>query len=1069
MDWKAAVRCGVITLCCILLAQAARALPLPLSQVPVPEPANLAQFVTDKAAAIRLGKALFWDMQVGSDGVQACASCHFVAGADSRLKNQLHPGPVVPPATLAAFDIPGSGPGYLLNTAPFPLGDFPFFQVTPVDGRLGLDPVTGLPLDPNTVILRDVNDVTGSQGIGLADFLAVSPGSAQDAGNPQPSPLFGAARQVTGRNAPSVINAVFNYANFWDGRANNIFNGVNPLGPLDQNAALWMDDGAPGNTLVPQQVAIPNASLASQATGPPLSSVEMSFAGRSFPELARKLLGLAPLAQQLVHPADSALGTLSRATLQPDGTLSGNRGLNTSYLQMIKDAFAPRLWSSSKEVALAAGPGEGNARFSQVEANFSLFWGLAIQLYEATLVSDQTPFDRFLAGNVDALSPGAQNGLATFVDKCAVCHAGSELTSAVVGSPTPSCLPPDCNRLAFGNNSSHSLIRPDTDPNTFVVRLADAGFFNIGVRPTSDDPGRGAGAAQGFPFPLSFTRLAQSGGLPFVTPRLPAGSSALTPAAVDGAFKTPGLRNVELSAPYFHNGSANTLNEVIEFYTRGGNFPNNPELAAAMQPIRNLRGSPVKRGELVAFLNALTDERVRNRHAPFDHPEILIPSGDPADTPATRIALAATGGAPPPAAPALALNPPVSPTSLTSQTLSGTVAASATVEVQVNVLPPLFATVTGGIWNLALTGLPVGDNTITVTARTPGGGVQSVPVSLVVLPVASIGGIPPGAKTTQTGATLTIGGQGVTGYQYSLDGSPMSALVPVATPVVLSGLSDGTHLVSVLGRDASGHQQPADSPTSATWTVKANPPLLTLDPVLSPVRGASQTIGGSVELGSIPAVSVGGTVQAGPVSVIGGNGVSRWSCTLTGLAEGANPVSVLAVDFVFNRTTVSASIVRDSLAPALTLDAAGPAIGLGQVTLSGSVEAGLTPVVGVPGASVGAVQVLGTLWSCPVTGLAPGDNAVGVTALDAAGNQTSRSATVRFLVADGNLKGSGVPDISDALAALRIAVGINTASAADLLHGDVAPLVNGVPAPNGVIDVADALAILRKVVGVISF
>jgi hypothetical protein len=415
------------------------------------------------------------------------------------------------------------------------------------------------------------------------------------------------------------------------------------------------------------------------------------------------------------------------------------------------------------------------------------------------------------------------------------------------------------------------------------------------------------------------------------------------------------------------------------------------------------------------------------------------------------------------------LNPLLTPTSSTAQTLSGTVAAIATVELQVNGQAPVFAPVTGGFWSLLLTGLPVGDNVITVTARTPGGGLQSVVAALTVLPVASITGAPLGGKTTQTGATLTIGGQGVTSYQYSLDGSPMSSFLPVATPVVLSGLSDGTHTVSVLGRDAAGNQQAAASPTSATWTVKATPPLLTLDPVLSPVRGASQTIGGSVELGSIPAVSVGGTAQAGPVSVIGANGIGRWSCTLTGLVEGPNPVSVLAVDFVFNRTTVSASIVRDSLAPALTLDAAGPAIRLGQVTLSGSVEAGLTPVVSVPGASVGAVQVLGTLWSCPVTGLLPGDNPVSVTALDLAGNQTSRTGSVRFLVADGNLKGSGVPDISDALAALRIAVGLNQASAADLVHGDVAPLVNGVPAPNGVIDVTDALVILRKVVGVISF
>ncbi|MGA0869258.1 MAG: cytochrome c peroxidase, partial [Planctomycetota bacterium] len=49
-------------------------------------------YVVDENAAILLGKALFWDQQVGSDGM-ACASCHFHAGADNRVAHQLSPGP----------------------------------------------------------------------------------------------------------------------------------------------------------------------------------------------------------------------------------------------------------------------------------------------------------------------------------------------------------------------------------------------------------------------------------------------------------------------------------------------------------------------------------------------------------------------------------------------------------------------------------------------------------------------------------------------------------------------------------------------------------------------------------------------------------------------------------------------------------------------------------------------------------------------------------------------------------------------------------------------------------------
>src|SRR4030095_5068565 len=57
-------------------------LPGDLRAIPVPTPSGLNDLVRDPAMARALGKALFWDMQVGSDGVQACASCHFRAGAD---------------------------------------------------------------------------------------------------------------------------------------------------------------------------------------------------------------------------------------------------------------------------------------------------------------------------------------------------------------------------------------------------------------------------------------------------------------------------------------------------------------------------------------------------------------------------------------------------------------------------------------------------------------------------------------------------------------------------------------------------------------------------------------------------------------------------------------------------------------------------------------------------------------------------------------------------------------------------------------------------------------------------
>lgn len=67
-------------------------IPGPLSSVPVPTPQNLADFVQDHEKAIALGKALYWDMQVGGDGRTACASCHWHAGTDVRTANMLNPG-----------------------------------------------------------------------------------------------------------------------------------------------------------------------------------------------------------------------------------------------------------------------------------------------------------------------------------------------------------------------------------------------------------------------------------------------------------------------------------------------------------------------------------------------------------------------------------------------------------------------------------------------------------------------------------------------------------------------------------------------------------------------------------------------------------------------------------------------------------------------------------------------------------------------------------------------------------------------------------------------------------------
>ncbi|MEH2437098.1 MAG: cytochrome c peroxidase [Nostoc sp.] len=199
-------------------AQVTGSPPVSLKSVSVPEPDNLGEFVKNKADAIKLGKTLFWDIQVGSDGVTSCATCHFHAGADNRSINQIAPGLLRINADRTEnpdiiFNI-GGAPNYQLRKE-----DFPFHKLS----------------NPNdsTTVVSDINDVSSSQGVANTKFVGVIPGSSRDLETSEPDPVFKVGginvRRVQPRNTPTVINAAFNFRNFWDGRAQDIFNGVNPL------------------------------------------------------------------------------------------------------------------------------------------------------------------------------------------------------------------------------------------------------------------------------------------------------------------------------------------------------------------------------------------------------------------------------------------------------------------------------------------------------------------------------------------------------------------------------------------------------------------------------------------------------------------------------------------------------------------------------------------------------------------------------------------------------------------------------------------------------------------------
>jgi cytochrome c peroxidase len=579
---------------------------VPLSVAAVPQPANLGGFVRDRTAGVALGKALFWDMQLGSDGKVACASCHFAAGADSRSKNMLSPG--VQPKFLE------HRPNHQLGT-----GEFPFHRLAD-------------PTDRGSEVLADTDEVAGSAGTLPTVFDAVALGNAvEKTHSPGTDPVFNVGgvnvRRVTGRNAPSVVNAVFNFRNFWDGRAHNEFNGVDPFGVRSPDAKVaQMVAGRPqfvsltadcqvvnGIPQVRGPLCLTNASLASQAVGPPPNSVEMSADGRTlkdigrklapFRAVGRKLLALRPLGRQFVSPTDGVLGRYARSH-------GAARGLNVSYASLVRKAFQPRWWLSTMIVRVDPTTGPAFAPYPRrplapneypvSEYNFALFFGLAIQLYEATLVSDDTPFDHYAGGDANALTQKQQDGLALFFGKakCASCHGGAAFTNASVANVADE--PLETMTMADGE-----------------VATYDNGFYNIGVRPTGSD--LGVGANDPFGTPLSMTRSEGTAGR----------------IAVDGAFKVPSLRNVALTAPYFHNGGQLTLGQVVDFYNRGGDF-HERNLRDLDPDIERLDLTAEERDALVAFLNSLTDDRVRRQKAPFDHPQLFVPHGQRGDETAVQ-------------------------------------------------------------------------------------------------------------------------------------------------------------------------------------------------------------------------------------------------------------------------------------------------------------------------------------------------------------------------------------------------------------------------------------------------
>lgn len=179
----------------------------------------------------------------------------------------------------------------------------------------------------------------------------------------------------------------------------------------------------------------------------------------------------------------------------------------------------------------------------------------ALAAFQRTLISYDSPYDRWIAGEDDALSASAQRGFDLFFSEraeCYHCHGGFDFSNAT---------------------------------RTADMTVGVPAFHNTGLY---DVDGEGS-------YPVPNVGLVEFTGLD----------------ADRGRFRVPTLRNVAVSAPYMHDGSLATLEDVLQHYIRGGTLresgdgAENPHKDGLIRPLSLDEGDVA---DLIAFLEALTDE-----------------------------------------------------------------------------------------------------------------------------------------------------------------------------------------------------------------------------------------------------------------------------------------------------------------------------------------------------------------------------------------------------------------------------------------------------------------------------
>ncbi|HEX7901954.1 MAG TPA: cytochrome c peroxidase [Planctomycetota bacterium] len=326
----------------------------------------------------------------------------------------------------------------------------------------------------------------------------------------------------TGRNAPTLYNVEQNTWYFWDGRKDSLWSQA--LGPTESPVEHN------GNRVQFAMVIRDHYRAAHEAIFGPLPAFiddldDLGVFNPAFPTPPA-----APAFSSQGRPGDSGAGDYSAAFASYDVSLSGPQ----------------------------------KAAIDKIFSDF----GKAIQTYERRIVSTNSEFDKFVAGQPNTFGDAAQRGLKLFIGKgrCIVCHRGPNFTDNVF------------HNIAIRQQGVHVPVSPP----------ADRGRID-GVPTVLADPFNGGGA-------FSDDTVAGNDKL----------ASATTGPVDLGKIKTPTLRSIGETGPYMHTGSLKTLQAVMLFYDRGGDatgFVGTNELTP-------LGLSQAEIDDLIAFLLTLDGEEL---------------------------------------------------------------------------------------------------------------------------------------------------------------------------------------------------------------------------------------------------------------------------------------------------------------------------------------------------------------------------------------------------------------------------------------------------------------------------